>query len=153
MGASYNPLYHKYLLQKRTLIGCTDVLYPNEYNLTSQCISIRLPAGIMARTYSLFSAMNQLTNSLKGRFEDLVIHVLCNHSLLSCLYSPNSSPISSNGRKLLYIAQNAIAFSLSQILNSMLYYVQLDSIMGASTCLDILIVNPLIISVVSIVTH
>ncbi len=79
-----------------------------------------------------------------------MIHIAANHSLFSCLYAPQNSPISSNGRRLLYIAQNAIAFSLSQMLNSALYFAELDNIMGASTLLDIFVVNPLIISVVLI---
>ena len=64
------------------------------------------------------------------------------------MYSPQNYPISSNGRKLLYIAQNAIAFSLSQILNSALYFAELNNIIGASALLDIFVVNPLTISVV-----
>ncbi len=154
LGASYVPLYHKYLLQKRTLIGCADLLYPHEYSLTSSCINIKLPAGIKAHSHSLTHSLTCLLTylllsmySLTGRFEDLLLYILANNSLFSCMYSPQNSPISSNGRKLLYIAQNAIAFSLSQILNSALYFAELNNI-GASALLDIFVVNPLTISVV-----
>ena len=127
----YSPLFLYYLFQKRKLLWCKPLLYPTGYSYTkgNNFINIQLP---------------------EGRYEDIVAHVCANHKLFSCIYSPAGSTISCNGRRLIYIVQNSIAFSMSQIVDSFLNTTNMDNIIvmyGLSIIISIFFIIPFIMSV------
>ncbi len=127
----YSPLFLYYLFQKRKLLWCKPLLYPSGYSYTkgNNFINIQLP---------------------EGRYEDIVAYICANHKLFSCIYSPAGSTISCNGRRLIYIVQNSIAFSMSQIVDSFLNTTNMDSIVmmyGLSIFISIFFIIPFIMSV------
>jgi len=120
---SYSYSFYRYLLQKRCRQGCAGLLYPYSYcvDINWLNIHIKLPPG---------------------RFEDMLVHLCSSHRVLSCIYSPPNAPISANGRRLMYIAQYSVAFSLAQIVDSVLYFTGIPDSLGVSLLVGLLIINP-----------
>jgi hypothetical protein len=121
---SYSYSFYRYLLQKRCRQGCAGLLYPYSYcvDINWLNIHIKLPPG---------------------RFEDMLVHLCSSHRVLSCIYSPPNAPISANGRRLMYIAQYSVAFSLAQIVDSVLYFTGIPDSLGVSLLVGLLIINPI----------
>ena len=78
-----------------------------------------------------------------GRFEDMLVHLCSSHRVLSCVYSPPNAPISTNGRRFMYIAQYSVAFSLTQIFDSVLYFTGIPNMIGVSLLVGLLVINPI----------
>jgi hypothetical protein len=121
---SYSYSFYRYLLQKRCRQGCAGLLYPYSYcvDINWLNIHIKLPPG---------------------RFEDMLVHLCSSHRVLSCIYSPPNAPISANGRRLMYIAQYSVAFSLTQIFDSVLYFTGIPDMIGVSLLASLLVINPI----------
>ncbi len=121
---SYSYSFYRYLLQKRCIQGCTGVLYPAAFALDSKWlnISIQLPPG---------------------RIEDMLVHLCSSHRVFSCIYSPPNAPISTNGRRFMYIAQYSVAFSLAQIFDSALYFGSIPDSFGISVMVGLVVINPI----------
>jgi hypothetical protein len=120
---SYPYSFYSYLSQKRCIQGCSALLC-DEFESVYPCFHVKLPPG---------------------RYEDFLVQVCSTHRLFSCLYSPRNSPISSHGRKILYVAQYAVAFSLSQIFDCALFFgsSNLPYRYGVSLLLGLLVINPI----------
>jgi hypothetical protein len=83
----------EYLLLKRCLLGCGDVLY--EGGLVLPLLGARLPPGLA---------------------EDFLLYVCNNHSILSCCFAANGSRYSKTLRKFSITVQHSVSFFLSNIL-------------------------------------
>lgn len=116
----YTDAFYHYLLQKRCLLGCEGLLYPDGYSFNLLFTSLRLPVGV---------------------YEDFIVHLCNNHSLFSCIYRVKGSPISRNACRIVYIVQNCIAFFIFSFTNMIFDYVGLDS--NISVLSDLLITSPL----------
>ena len=121
---SYSYSFYRYLLQRRCIQGCAGVIYPDAYCMDIKLfnINIKLPPG---------------------RFEDILVHLCSSHRVLSCVYSPPNTPISTNGRRFMYIAQYSVAFSLTQIFDSVLYFTGIPDMIGVSLLVGLLVINPI----------
>ena len=83
----------EYLLLKRCLLGCGDVLY--EGGLVLPLLGARLPPGLA---------------------EDFLLYVCNNHSILSCCFAASGSRYSKTLRKLSITVQHSVSFFLSNML-------------------------------------
>ncbi len=117
--ALYDEAFYQYLLQKRCLIGCAGILYPDGYKLNLLIHSYHLREGVV---------------------EDFILFLCNNHSLLSCIYRVRGSPISRNACRILYLVQNSIAFFMSALNNLIFAYANLNPNFGYIS--DFIIVAP-----------
>ena len=83
----------EYLLLKRCLLGCGDVLY--EGGLVLPLLGARLPPGLA---------------------EDFLLYVCNNHSILSCCFAAHGSRYSKTLRKFSITVQHSVSFFLSTML-------------------------------------
>jgi len=83
----------EYLLLKRCLLGCRDVVFRGGY--TVPLLGWRLPPGLA---------------------EDLWLYVCNNHSILSCCFAASGSRYSRTLRKFSITVQHSVSFFLSNIL-------------------------------------
>ena len=127
-AAIYDEAFYQYLLQKRCLIGCNGILYPDGFRL-----------NLIIKSYHL----------REGVVEDFILFICNNHSLLSCIYRVGGSPISRNACRILYLVQNSIAFFMSA-LNSLIFsYANLNPYFGYLS--DFIIVAPVSIFLGSVI--
>ncbi len=56
------------------------------------------------------------------------------------------APISTTGRRVIYIAQYSVAFSLTQICDSVLYFTGVPDVLGVSLLVGLLVINPIALS-------
>ncbi len=126
--ALYDEAFYQYLLQRRCLLGCSGLLYPGGLKL-----------NLLVTSYHL----------REGMYEDFILFLCNNHSLLSCIYRVGGSPISRNACRILYLVQNSIAFFISA-LNSLIFaYFALNA--NYSYVTDVVFVAPISIFLGSVI--
>lgn len=99
---TYPDVMYKYIRQRRTLLGCQSLLYPNGYNQRIGCFHYHAP---------------------KSKIEDLLVYICNNHTVFSCLYSAEGERLGHMGRRIVYITKDCISFFLSQMAFTILQFV------------------------------
>ncbi len=87
----YSNGYITYVCEKRCLLGCKPLLYPNGFKF----LTIVIPPG---------------------RLEDWLLYVCNNHSFFSCFYYVDGHQLGAHGTKLMMICKDIVVFVLSQCL-------------------------------------
>ncbi len=117
---SYSLAYHHYLQQKRTLLSCAPVIYPQGLRI-----------GFLGCTLMHFEP---------GLYEDFILHLFNNNQLLGCMLGLRGSFYSRNGRKLVYLTQNTISFFISAFTGSLFNYYGLGYLLN--NVFDVLVISP-----------
>jgi hypothetical protein len=99
-GNTYSAGFHVYIDQRRAYLGCKPLWYPG--GQVTACRS----------TWTL----------QESAVEDFVLYECNNHSVLSCVLSCDGAQVDRTGKRLIYIAQNAIAFCFNAISGSAFNY-------------------------------
>ncbi len=117
----YSKGYREYMQQRRTLLGCAPLLYPNGYSVRVPFVDpIELPPG---------------------RLEDFILYLCHNHPLFSCFYFMDGSKLGAHGNRILYIGKDIVVFVLYQFSNLVLQYYMLDG-HGLGLMINILLITP-----------
>ncbi len=146
-NAIYSNGYIAYVCDKRCLLGCKPILYPNGFQFNIPFLfQISLPPG---------------------RYEDWVLYVCNNHSFFSCFYYVNGhrlgtyvqstiyyhvrhlithSLLGAHGTKLMLICKDIVVFVLSQFSIMILQYTTL-SLPGINIAVSLFIITPVSISI------
>ncbi len=124
----YSKGYRKYMYQKRTLLGCSPVLYPDGYVVKIPCTN------------------REIVSFPPGRVEDLLLYICHNHPLFSCFYFMEGSKLGGHGTRILYIGKDIAVFVLYQFSNMLLQYFMLDDI-GLGTFINLFIITPSAVSI------
>ncbi len=98
---SYPDVMYKYIRQRRTLLGCQSILFPNGFNRQVGCFHFHAP---------------------KSKLEDLLLYICNHHTVLSCLYSAEGERLGHMGRRIVYITKDCISFFMSQMAFTILRY-------------------------------
>ena len=117
---SYSKSYHKYLQQERTLLNCAPIIYPEGFKLSIPMLyTIQLPPGM---------------------YEDFVIHLCNNHTLIGSFWACKGSFYSRNGRRYVFTVQNCLSFFLTSFSNCSLNLYGLGDLF--TNMADVLIISP-----------
>ncbi len=121
---SYSKSYHKYLQQERTLLNCAPIIYPEGFKLSIPMLfTIQLPPGM---------------------YEDFVIHLCNNHTLIGSFWACKGSFYSRNGRRYVFTVQNCLSFFLTSFSNCSLNLYGLGDLF--TNMADVLIISPVSLS-------
>ena len=99
-GSAYSATFHAYIYQRRTFFGCKPLWYPG----------------------GQVTACSSTWTFQESAIEDFVLYICNNHSVLGCVLSCDGARVDRTGKRLIYIAQNAVAFCASSISGSVLNY-------------------------------
>lgn len=138
----YLPEYHRYLLQRRCLLGCSGVIY--EHGYTVPLFGYVLPPG---------------------RIEDFILYLGNNHTILGCVFACPQSTHNRGTRRFIVLVQHSVAFFFSVTFTVILSYIQLAELGNAyaqasqdnsygffvQQSIDVLIISPLSLSFAEIV--
>ena len=117
----FSAAFQEYIMQHRTLLGSSGILFPAGY-------SVRL----CGRTYTLPVAA----------MENLVLFVCINHALFNCFYYVKGSKLGRHGTKLVYICREIVVFVLSQFVGLVVEYLGISGT-GTRIFTNVFIVVPL----------
>jgi hypothetical protein len=117
----YSNGYITYVCEKRCLLGCKPLLYPNGFKFRT----IVLPPG---------------------RLEDWLLYVCNNHSFFSCFYYVDGHQLGAHGTKLMMICKDIVVFVLSQFSAMVIQYIS-HSLPGINIAVSLFIITPASISI------
>jgi lysylphosphatidylglycerol synthetase-like protein (DUF2156 family) len=117
----FSAAFQEYITQRRTLLGCSEILFPTGY-------SVRL----CGRTHTFPSSV----------MENLFLFVCINHALFNCFYYVKGSKLGRHGTKLVYICREIVVFVLSQFVGLMVEYLGISGT-GTRIFTNIFLVVPL----------
>ena len=98
--ALYSDVFYAYVASGLTFFGCEPVLYPDGYQYPYPC--------------------SQHTLFAKGQYEDWLVYIFNNVTLLQCLFSAVTPFVSHYQRCWVYVLTLAISFFLTAFTNSLL---------------------------------
>ena len=125
----YSAGFYAYIDQRRTVLGCKPLLYPDgQLSIPILCnTTLKLQESVM---------------------EDFIVFLCNNHSVFNCIYSCDGAPVDRTGNRLIYITQNCLAFFLSAVSGSVFDFVGLSD--RANVVFDILVTTPATIAIAKV---
>ena len=115
-------LFYDYVSDRRTLLGCEDVLYQGGLKPPLLCGRLR-----------------------KGLAEDFILHLLNNHNILSCSFSAKGSSFTRHERRVCWISQHSTGFVMVAFSESALVLLGLP--VGIKIIANVAVIRPLAMSI------
>ena len=91
----YDQTFNEYLFSGRCYLGCKPFIYPNGF--TVNFFRIRLRPGV---------------------YEDFILHLFNNHSLLATMLVPKNAVFNRTSRRYVFLIQNAFGFFVSNFMSN-----------------------------------
>jgi hypothetical protein len=116
----YSDLFYSYIQQgRRCYFGCDGLIFPKGLRL-----------GVWRFRFTL----------TPGIFEDYLVYVCNNHTIISCVYSIKGGTFSRAARKIVWLCQHVFAFTLVSFTTEILSY--FDAPPNAAPLFNIFVVTP-----------